>query len=165
MSELSLAQSFSRASARLHPSGRKARSDRGHSRLSPSVESRLIAILGRRDRPAIVDVLRELRVFCTRRGLQMPSRATVYNAMNRVPAPEYDFGEMPDSVQRTLHNVARGKIPGPQVVFAAFNFGDTRAISFASSLPWICLHRASMTPGFRPKSLALLSAVMAHRGI
>jgi hypothetical protein len=85
--------------------------------------------------------------------------------MQRVPIPEYDFDELPGPVRQTLHNVARGKIPGQQVVFAAFNFGDVRAISFASGLPWICLHRAFTIPGFRPKSFALLSAVMAYRGI
>ena len=112
-----------------------------------------------------MDVLDELGAFCRRRGLEMPSRATVYNAVNRVPVPTYDYDELPRSVQQTLHNVARGRIPGQQVVFAAFNFGDVRAMSFASSLPWICLHRASMIPGYRPKSFALLAAVMAHRGI
>jgi hypothetical protein len=165
MSELSLADSFLRAQARLRDSARRPRSDRGRSRLSPQVESKLVELLESGDRPAVVDVLRQLGAFCRRRGLQMPSRATVYNAMHRVPMPVYDFDELPGSVRQTLHNVARGKIPGQQVVFAAFNFGDVRAISFASGLPWICLHRASTIPGFRPKSFALLSAVMAYRGI
>lgn len=129
------------------------------------VESKLLAILGGRERPPAVEVMRELRAFCGRRGLAMPSRATLYNAAERVPIPSYDQGELPNSVRRTLHNVGEGKIPGHQVVFAAFNYGDSRALSFASGLPWVCLRRASKLPGFRPKSLALLAAVMALRGI
>jgi hypothetical protein len=32
--------------------------------LSPRVESKLVGLLDRRDRPAVVEVLRELRAFC-----------------------------------------------------------------------------------------------------
>jgi hypothetical protein len=124
-----------------------------------------VSILGSQDRPAVAEVLRELRSFCRSRSLRMPSRATVYNAMNRVPIPTFEYEDLPNSVQRTLHNVAHGPIPGHQVAFAAFNYGDTRALSFASGLPWVCLHAASKLRGFRPKSRALLDAVIAYRGI
>src|SRR5688500_8683523 len=124
MSELLLADSVLRARARLRGSTRRPRSGRGHSRLSREVACKLLALPGGTERPAVVDVLRQLEVFCRRRGLEMPARATVYNAVNRLPVPRYDFDELPRPVQKTLHNVAHGEIPGPQIVFAAFNFGD-----------------------------------------
>jgi hypothetical protein len=51
------------------------------------------------------------------------------------------------------------------VAFAAFNYGDVHAISFASGLPWLALYQADRVRGWRPKSHALLRAVMADRGI
>ncbi len=49
-------------------------------------------------------------------------------------------------------------------VVHAFNYGDTRALSFAAGMPWACLARAADKSGWRPKSLALLGAVMSCRG-
>jgi hypothetical protein len=56
-------------------------------------------------------------------------------------------------------------VPGDQIVFYCFNYGDVRAISYAAGMPWLCLARASARRGFRSKSLALLRAVMKIRGI
>jgi hypothetical protein len=106
-----------------------------------------------------------LERFCAHRRLGAPSRATVYNAMGRLDSPSYASDALPLEVRRALHNVAPGPVPGHQIVFAAFNQGEPRALSFAAGMPWICLHRAAHVPGFRPKSLALLHAVMAYRGI
>lgn len=73
---------------------------------------------------------------------------------------------LPESVRRSLHNLGKDAIvPGNQVAFAAFNRGDTLALCWASGLPWPCLRHAARLPGFRPKSLALLFAVMRYRGI
>jgi hypothetical protein len=129
------------------------------------VESKLLSILGSQERPAVVDVLRKLESYCRSRSLRMPSRATIYNAMDRVPIPMFAYEDLPSSVQRTLHNVAHGPIPGHQIAFAAFSYGDSRALSFAAGLPWVCLRAASKARGFRPKSRALLDAVIAYRGI
>ncbi len=57
------------------------------------------------------------------------------------------------------------RVPGPQVVFYAFNYGSAGAVSFASGLPPLCLERAASLRGWRPKSRALLRAVMSYRGL
>ncbi len=85
--------------------------------------------------------------------------------MDRAEPPLYALDELPEAVRRCLHNVGRGPIPGHQVAFAAFNYGEPRALSFAAGMPWSCLHRAARMSGFRPKSLALLRAVVAYRRI
>src|ERR1051326_2405332 len=135
MSELILGDSVARASKRLRTSERRPRSDRGHSRLSPRVEAELLRILERTDRPPIVEAHRKLRSFCRRARLEVPSRGTLYNALARVPAPAYEFGELPPEVRQTLHNVAHGKIPGPPGVFAAFTYGEARALGLPAGRP------------------------------
>jgi hypothetical protein len=144
---------------------RRSRSDCGHSRLPALVEARLCALLRRQERPSVGRVHAQLQRFCGQRGFRVPSRGTVYNAMARVEPPRYAATDLPEQVRRVLHNVGSESIPGHQIVFAAFNYGDTRALSFAAGMPWTCLYHAARVPGFRPKSLALLRAVMAHRGI
>lgn len=165
MSELSLAESMARAESRLPESARKARSDRGSTRLSPQVEAELVRLLGTHERPAVLDVLRALAVYCRRQRLKPPSRASIYNAMARVEPPSYPLADLPEAVRRCLRNVGGERVPGHQVAFAAFNYGDERALSFGAGLPWSCLYRAEKVPGFRPKSLALLRAVMSWRGL
>lgn len=113
----------------------------------------------------MADVLEAIQAHCRRLGLRPPSRATVYNAMERVEPPLYEADELPEAVRRCLHNVESGLIPGHQVAFAAFNYGDTRAMSFAAGMPWSCLFRAARMHGFRPKSLGLLRAIMSFRGM
>jgi len=165
MSELSLARSVTRARSRLGSSARRRRSDAGKSRLAPPVERKLMALLGGAERPRVGVVYAQLRAFCARRGFEPPARASIYNALARVAAPAYLLEELPPEVRRTLHNVEDGTVPGHQVVFAAFNYGDERALSFAAGMPWSCLLQAARLPGFRPKSLALLRAVMEFRGV
>ncbi len=113
----------------------------------------------------MTDVHRALTAFCRTRGLRAPSRSTLYNAIDRIEPPSFDVDALPEAVLRTLHNVARGRVPGHQVAFAAFNYGDTRALSFAAGLPWLCLRRAARLRGWRPKSRALLVAIASCRGI
>lgn len=88
--------------------------------------------------------------------------------------------ELPVPVQEALYNLecpsergvgaARASrhnpmIPGDQVVFYAFNYGCVGAIGFASGLPSACLEKAAAQRGWRPKSRALLRAVMSYRGL
>jgi len=143
---------------------RARRSDAGRSRLPEAVERKLQELLSTRERPDISRVREELTTFCRSKRLAPPSRATLYNAMSRVVPPSYWKRQLPDAVQQTLHNVG-DPVPGAQVVFHAFNYGDTRAISFAAGMPWASLARAAGKPGWRPKSLALLRAVMNYRGM
>jgi len=80
--------------------------------------------------------------------------------------PAYRWADLPAAVQRSLHNLDEDTwVPARQVVFAAFNYGDVHAISFASGLPWLALYQADRVRGWRPKSHALLRAVMTGRGI
>lgn len=146
---------------------RRGRSDRGKSRLDPAVELQLRRLLRPRDyaRPGASEVTRGLAEFCRASGRQVPARSTVYNAVNRLPPVVYPKNALPESIAGTLHNVGGTAIAGRQIVFAAFNYGDTAAISYASTLPWSCLHAAERMRGWRPKSLALLRAVMRRRGI
>ncbi len=112
------------------------------------------------------ELLRELATVCEEEGCPMPARATVYAFISNAPTPSYRWSDLPPSVRATLHNVdPAARVPGPQLVQRAFNAGDVAAISFAASLPWLCLYQAREVPGFRPKSLALLRAVMRTRGI
>ena len=129
------------------------------------MEAKLRSLLSTHDRPRMTDVHRVLTAFCRARRLRAPSRSTLYNAIDRVDPPTFDVDALPEAVRRTLHNVARGRVPGQQVVFAAFNYGDTRALSFAAGLPWLCLRRAARLGGWRPKSRSLLRAVAICRGI
>src|SRR5205823_2245542 len=122
-------------------------------------------ILAGQERPRVTAVYASLRAHCMRRGLEPPARASVYNAINRLKSPEFRVHDLPPAVRRVLHNVEADRVPGPQVAFAAFNYGDERALSFAAGLPWICLHHAARMRGFRPKSRALLRAVMSFRRI
>ena len=56
-------------------------------------------------------------------------------------------------------------VGGDHIAFYAFNYGSPRALSFAAGLPWLCLVRAAGRRGWRPKSRALLRAVMKYRGL
>jgi hypothetical protein len=165
MSELSLTDSLAQARQRVGTSSRKRRSDAGRSRLAPPIERELARILRGQERPRVTAVYTALRARAARLGLDPPARASIYNAMDRLEAPTFLKRDLPDAVQRVLHNVADGLVPGHHVAFAAFNYGDERALSFAAGLPWICLHRAARMRGFRPKSRALLHAVMSFRRI
>ncbi|MBI3178415.1 MAG: hypothetical protein HYZ27_02065 [Deltaproteobacteria bacterium] len=167
MSAFDLARSLEAAAARFGPrTERTPRADRGASRLDPRVERRLHALLRGQDRPAIATVVAELRRFCGPRRLRAPSRATVYNAIARVPSHAYAFAELPAYVRDALYNLdGSATVPGHQLAFYAFQYGDTRAMSFAAGLPWIDLVHADHLRGWRPRSHGLLRAVLARRGI
>jgi len=121
------------------------------------------------DKPKFTDVHRELRAFCDVQGHKAPTRSSVYNAAERVEVPMLRWDALPEAVQTSLYNLAADApgdlVPGDQVVFHAFNYGAPRALSYASGLPWLCLVRADARRGWRPKSHALLRAVMRFRGL
>ena len=58
----------------------------------------------------------------------------------------------------SVPGLALAAVIGPQVIVVG-------ALSFAAGLPWICLHHAARMRGFRPKSRALLRAVLSFRRI
>lgn len=181
MSELDQSGELSRAQERWGASARRQRADRGKPRLHPDVEGKLASLLRTRDRPSFSALHRELAVFCKQRGHRVPARTSIYNAIERVEPPELAWDELADDVRQALYNLydscgaeaaqrrcpserAR-RIPSDQVVFYAFNYGSPRAMSFASGLDWLSLDRASKRRGWRPKSFALLKAVLRYRHI
>ena len=169
MSVFDLDKSLESAQARLGkdvPKARKRRSDAGGTRLAAPVASELCRLLGGTDRPAIREVERQLRAFCKERNLRSPARATVYRFMTEIPVHEYRVADLPDAVRAALYNLdPRSRVPGHQLVFYAFNYGDARAMSFASALPWLDLYQAARMRGWRPMSLGPLCAAIRQRGI
>lgn len=165
MSAFNWSQSVQQGQRRLAKRTRAPRSDQEKSRFPQRVEAELQRLLAGPERPALAALARSLRATCERWGEPVPSRATVYNAIARARSQRYAVAQLPQAVQRTLLNLDASELAGEQVVFFAFNYGTAEAISFASGLPWLCLLRAEQLPGFRPKSRALLRAVMHYRGI
>lgn len=118
------------------------------------------------ERPRIHDVQAEVAEFCIRHCVGTPSRATIYNFIARCPPHEYAIGELPTYVREALYNLAStGKVPGHQLTFYAFQYGDLRAASFAAGLPWLDLYQADRMRGWRPHSHGLLRAVLRRRAI
>jgi hypothetical protein len=118
------------------------------------------------DRPPMAAVSKRLSDFCHREGLRTPSRATVYKLLATLPAPTYRFEELPGPVQEALYNLGpSGDIPGHQLAFYCFNYGNLAAASFAAGLPWIAISQALRLPGYRAKSRGLIEAVAQVRGI
>jgi hypothetical protein len=60
---------------------------------------------------------------------------------------------------------ADAAVPGDQAAFSAFNYGTTAALSYAAGMPWVCVRRAALRSGWRPRSFALLQAILHTRGI
>ena len=124
-----------------------------------AVEAKLRELLLDQDKPSMVSLTRELREFCLDRGTRPIARASLYNAIERVPVPALPRSSLPDVVLQSLYNLADparssdgADIPCDQIVFYAFNHGSTAAVSFASGLPWLCLHRAARRPGGAPRA-------------
>lgn len=109
-------------------------------------------------------LLAELGARCRAEGVSCPSRAAVYNFMPRAAAPRYRVADLPEHARAVLLNLDdEAEVPGPQLAFYLVNHGDTRALSFAAAMPWLCLYQAERMRGFRPKSHALLRALIAAR--
>ena len=111
-------------------------------------------------------VAEELDRFCERRGIRPPSRATIYNFIPQCPPHVYVIADLPAHVRDALYNLdAGGTVPGHQLAFYAFQYGDTRAACFAAGLPWLDLWQADRMRGWRARSHGLLRAVLTQRAI
>lgn len=167
-SPFDLSESIERAQKRLGTSqpNRKKRSDLGKFRMPLAVQRHLGRLLATQDHPGIQRILENLRHFCQQRELTCPSRATVYKFMQRHPGPAYPVAELPSAVQAALYNLSpEVDVPGPQLAFYCFNYGQLPAQHFAAGLPWLPLYQAFRMRGWRPRSRGLLRAVLAARGI
>ncbi|MBI3182725.1 MAG: hypothetical protein HYZ28_11360 [Myxococcales bacterium] len=108
----------------------------------------------------------ELRVFCRESGQRAPARGTLYSFMAKAPTRRYEQARLPKAVREALYNVdPKASVPGHQLAFYCFNYGDVSAVSFAAGLPWLALFQAARMRGFRPRSRGLLEAVLRARGI
>ena len=170
MSAFDIEKSLKNAERRLatarRPGGRRPRSDRGVSRLDPRVQAWVQAELSGYDRPPIAEVIVRMTRRCREAGLRPPSRATVYKLLATTETGSYRVAELPPAVQDALYNLGTtGEVPGHQLAFYCFNYGSLTAVSFASGLPWLALHRALRLPGYRTKSRGLIEAVARVRGI
>ncbi len=90
------------------------------------------------------------------------------SAPNTTETPGLLWGALPAEVQAALYNLGSPavdtRVPAEVVAFYAFNYGEVRALSFASALPLASLERATRMTGWRPKSLALAQAIVRQRG-
>lgn len=165
-----LATSLKKAQQRLpkasRAGGRQPRRDRGRSRLDARILSWLAEALDGYQRPAISGVLSDLAERCRRERLRPPSRATVYKLLATLPVGRYRVSRLPPAVQEALYNLGpASEVPGHQLAFYCFNYGDLSAVSFAAGLPWLALHQALRLPGYRARSRGLAEAVARARGI
>lgn len=164
MSAFDLNESMALAQSR-QSRARAARADKGTTRFSARVEAELRRLLSTTEKPSVLAVTKQLQGTCKRWREPAPSRASVYNAIARVEPPVYRVDSLPPAVRATLLNVDNTEIDGAHLAFNAFNYGSPEALCFSAGLPWICLLRASQLRGHRPKSYALLQAVLSYRGI
>ena len=112
------------------------------------------------------DLLGDMRAYCASAGLRCPSRATLYAAMARCPGHRYATAALPVDVRACLYNLPDvPEVPGRQLAFYCFNYGNLAAIGYASSLPWIDLYQAERMRGWRERSRGLLLAAMVARGL
>ncbi len=112
------------------------------------------------------EALAEIGRRCRRAEVRTPSRATVYKLLGTLPTPSYRVRDLPRPVREALYNLApEGFVPGHQLAFYCFNYGDLAAVSFASGLPWLALRQALRLPGWRARSRGLAEAAASARGI
>lgn len=169
MGPFDLAESLRRAEARVGSpvpdSARRPRSDRGRSRLDPRVLAAVAEAFSDLERPNMAEALAEIGRRCRRERVRPPSRATVYKLLDTLPTRLFRFRELPPPVQDALYNLGPGsEVPGHQVAFYCFNYGDLAAVSYASGLPWLAIHQALRLPGWRARSRGLAEAVARARG-
>jgi len=131
------------------------------------VRAELRRLLAGDEYPGARALLDQLASFCLREKVRCPSRATLYKLMEREPGRSYEMATLPPAAQAALYNLhaTASRVPGPQLAFYCFNYGELAAIHFAARLPWLALHQASRMRGWRPRSRGLLRAVLAARRI
>jgi hypothetical protein len=165
---LDLERSIESARHRLRrPAKERARADAGRPRAATSRSRAILeALLSGQERPPMRTLLADLQTRCAAAGEPCPSRASVYNFLPLAPVPAYGAQTLPPHVRDLLYNLStRARVPGSQLAFYLVNHGDTRALGFAAGMPWLCLYQAERMRGFRPKSHALLRAILQARGI
>lgn len=170
MSLFDLTATLERAQKRLKGAapggGRRPRSDRGAARIAPRTLALLAEAAGGYDRPRTADLLSDIAQRCRREGLKCPSRGSIYKLFATLPTTTYKVAALPPAVRDALYNLTgESSVPGHQVAFYCFNYGDLAAVSFAAGLPWLALYQAGRLPGFRPRSRGLFEAVMRARGL
>ena len=147
-------------------SPRRRRSDAGQLRLSPVVLREFRALVAGDDRPSITAIQLTLAAACRARGLRPPSRASLYNALRRIPGHQYAASVLPPHVRLALYNLGPDAVvPGAQLVFYGLHYGSIDAASFVLGLPWLDLYQAARRRGWRPRTRGLLLAAMRLRGI
>ena len=145
-------------------SRRRRRSDAGRSRLAPAVLEELRSLVLGLERPSMAVLRRQLADWCASRGLRPPSRASLYNALPRIPGHVYEVASLPPHVKEALYNLGpSGDVPGHQLAFYCLNYGSLAAICYAAGLPWLDLYQALHLRGWRPRSLGLLQAALRLR--
>lgn len=170
MGAFDLAGSVRRAEKRVglpaREGARRPRSDRGRSRLDPRSLAAVADVFSAQDRPSMAEALAGIGRRCRRARVRPPSRATVYKLLDTLPTRSYRFRDLPPAVQDALYNLGPdSEVPGHQVAFYGFNYGDLAAVSYASGLPWLAIHQALRLPGWRARSRGLAEAVARARGI
>lgn len=171
MSFIDLQKSIEKAGARFKhgdftKQNRQKRSDIGQFRITKAVLEHLRSLLLGQDKPEPQEILEKIKKFCAQNKHRPPSRATIYKVMAKIPSQTFAAQKLPHEVRAVLYNLdLEANIPGHQLAFYCFNYGDLRAISFAAGLPWLCLYQAYRIRGWRPKSLGLLKAVLCTRRI
>jgi hypothetical protein len=168
MSLFDLEASFRKAEKRLGEQAqqRRKRSDYGMFRTPEAVMAELERVLGGQEYPGMTNALKELREVCAAQGLRCPSRSTVYKYMQHYRGRGWAIASLPPAVRAALYNLpGDGEVPGEQLAFYCFNYGDLRAVQYAAGLPWLPLYRAYRMRGWRPQSRGLLRAALVARGI
>jgi hypothetical protein len=164
--KLAVANAERRLGRRHRNLSRRPRSDAGRSRLPGAIAEVLTDLLYGQERPPMHDIQAEVAGVCARLGERTPARATIYRFMTQCPPRQYHITDLPEPVRRCLYNLGEaGDVPGHQVVFYAFHYGDIAAMSFAAGLPWLDLYQADHMRGWRPRSHGLLRAVLRRRGV
>lgn len=159
--------SIARAEVRLgRERVRAKRRDSGQARIDARVLELVHGKLSGQERPDLVAVHASVIALCRAVGLKPPARSSLYAIADRMPGRMYALCDLPEHVRETLHNVApTAEVPGRQIAFACVNYGDARALAFAASLPWLDLHQARGLRGYREKSIGVLNAICAARGL
>jgi hypothetical protein len=167
MSVFDLDETLAQARHRLgSTSTRRRRSDAGNLRLPPPVVAALRPLLLGLERPNLAAVRRTLGARCRLAGWRVPARATLYHAIARLDGHRYRIASLPAPVRTALYNLDEEVVvPGHQLAFYCFNYGDLAAVSFAAGLPWLDLYQAARLRGWRPRSRGLLDAALAVRRI
>jgi hypothetical protein len=137
-------------------------------RVAPAAVAALHGLLSGEEFPGVGRIMVELGRLGREQSWPCPSRATVYKLIGRDPGPTYALADLPPSVRAALYNLPLGPsvtVPGAQLAFYCFNYGELAAAHFAAALPWLPLYQAYRMRGWRPHSRGLLRAVLAARGM